>query len=239
MNRYASGRAFVTVLAFVAASSTISGCSGLPPLSTAGSFAIDSYFDGASRSEGEIDTLFFWRETFTARFVGHREETGEFALDETFQLRAGERLQSWRLQALPDGRYEGTVRTADRDGLMSPASPVAGYRTAEGAVLDYDGYAPGGGSMLLHFRHIMTDQRDGIVLNRVEVSKFGIPLAKAHVVFSKVPSAGLPSSKDKWALIETVPDHVAEGPARHTRRDALHRPERAHSFAQPGKDVTT
>lgn len=162
----------------------LAACSAAPPPSLEGTFRLASFFDGRSKSTGEIDTLLILSETFTADFDG-RAEDGRLRLDETFLLKVGERLQRWDLRETGEGRYEGTVRTADKDGRLSAAVPVAGYRTADGAVLDYDGYAPGGGSMLLHFRHWMTAQADGTVLNRVRVSKFGIPLAGARVVFSK------------------------------------------------------
>ncbi|MBC8129026.1 MAG: DUF3833 family protein [Rhizobiaceae bacterium] len=168
----------------------LGACSEVARLDPNGGFAIESFFDGNARSEGEIETLGLWKTAFTADFKGRAEEDGEFHLDETFHLSVGDRLQYWRLHARPDGRYDGTVRTADEDGLMSPTMPVAGYRTAEGAVLEYDGYAPGGGSMVLHFRHEMTAEPDGTVVNQVKVSKLGLPLATSRVVFMKVTPAG-------------------------------------------------
>ena len=154
-----------------------------PSADPAGTFALETFFDGASRSQGEINTAYVSTETFAAAFLG-KATAGGLALDERFHFAKGERLQRWALTALPGGRYEGTVETESGKGILNPPVPVRGYRTATGAVLDYEGFAPGG-SLLLHFRHFMQAQPDGTVLNTVWVSKFGIPVAGARVVFSK------------------------------------------------------
>ena len=159
-----------------------------PSADPAGTFALETFFIGASRSQGEIDTAYVSTETFAAAFSG-MATAGGLTLDERFHFAKGERLQRWALTALPGGRYEGTVETESGKGVLNPPVPVSGYRTGDGAVLDYDGYAPGGGSLLLHFRHHMQAQADGTVLNTVRVSKFGIPVAGARVVFSKQPPA--------------------------------------------------
>lgn len=154
-----------------------------------GDFALEVFFDGASVSEGEVDTLLVFTEAITADFAGATTDT-RLDLDETFHLAQGERLQRWALTATPDGRYAGTVETAGKDGSLRPPVSVTGYKTADGAVLTYDGYAPGGSDMLLHFRHWMRQQADGTVQNLVRISKFGLPIAGARVVFSKLPPTG-------------------------------------------------
>ena len=160
-----------------------------PPAADAGgSFALERFFDGSSQSQGEIDTAYVSAETFTADFTGTATEES-LALDERFHFAKGDRLQRWTLAVRPGGRYEGTVETESGKGVLSAPVPVSGYKTADGVVLDYDGYAPGGGSLVLHFRHVMQAQPDGTVLNKVQVSKAGIPVAGASVVFSKPPTA--------------------------------------------------
>lgn len=178
--RRAAGR---LALAFGAAS-MLSACQSVPPPAADGRFALEAFFRGSSVSRGEIRTLAFWSEDFTAGFSGETAE-GVLRLDERFHFKDGERLQRWNLKRVGEGRYEGTVETENGGGALSEPVPVAGYRTSDGAVLDYDGYAPGGGGTVLHFRHWMESQADGSVLNRVRISKFGIPIAGARVVFSK------------------------------------------------------
>ena len=164
----------------------LSACASPAPV-VDGPFALEAFFDGASRSEGEVVTLLVWTEKLTADFAG-TTNGDHLDLDETFHFEQGDRLQRWQLTAEPGGRYTGTVSTAGEDGELRPAVTVTGSKTADGAVLDYDGYAPGGSDMLLHFRHRMTRQPDGTVLNRVRISKFGLPIAGAQVVFSKPPT---------------------------------------------------
>lgn len=178
------GTAGRLALAFGAAS-MLSACQSVPPPAADGRFALEEFFRGSSVSRGEIRTLAFWSEDFTAGFSGETAE-GVLRLDERFHFKDGERLQRWNLKRVSQGRYEGTVETENGDGALSAPVPVAGYRTSDGAVLDYDGYAPGGGGTVLHFRHWMESRPDGSVLNRVRISKFGIPIAGASVVFSKV-----------------------------------------------------
>lgn len=149
-------------------------------------FTPERFFAGESFSAGEVRTFIFSRQAFTARFFGEASRGG-FLLDERFSFPDGERLQRWELRRAADGTYTGTVRTEGENGVLSEARPVAGRLTAGGAVLEYDGYAPGGGGTILHFRHRMTAQPDGTVENRVTISKLGVPLATARVTFAKSP----------------------------------------------------
>ncbi|BDA86601.1 hypothetical protein Sa4125_41430 [Aureimonas sp. SA4125] len=166
----------------------LTACTGPVPAPD-GPFALEAFFAGASRSEGEVRTALVLTERITASFAGASTENG-LELDEIFHFPQGDRLQRWSLRAGAGGTYAGTVRTAGDDGELRAPANVTGYKTADGAVLDYDGYAPGGSDRLLHFRHWMTTQGDGTVLNRVRISKFGLPIAGARVVFSKVPPTG-------------------------------------------------
>lgn len=177
-----------TALALGLAAS-LAGCAGSPVPDAAGAFAPERFFQGASVSHGEIRTAFVFREAFEADFEG-KGEAGRLVLDERFHFEDGDRLQRWNLRPVGDGRYLGTVETEDGEGRLARPVPVTGFRTARGFVMDYDGFAPGGGATTLRFRHVMELQPDGSVANRVGVSKFGLPLASASVVFSKPAPGG-------------------------------------------------
>lgn len=172
----------------LAAASLLAACAAVPPPDAGGRFALEDFFRGASVSKGTIRTLAFWREDFTADFSGDAS-VGRLRLDERFHFTGGDRLQRWTLRRAAAGRYEGVVETENGKGSLSAPVPVTGYATGDGAVLSYDGHAPGGGATVLHFRHWMTSRPDGSVLNRVRISKFGIPIAGAEVVFSKPPTS--------------------------------------------------
>lgn len=150
----------------------------------AGAFDLFSFFEGASYSKGTVTTAFFFDESFTAAFSGETADR-RLMLDERFVFADGKRSQQWDLAETAPGRFAGTVTTELDTGKPAPAVPVAGYATANGAVLDYEGYAPGGGKTLLHFRHVLTMQVDGTVANRVTVSKYHLPLATSAVTFAK------------------------------------------------------
>lgn len=183
--RPSAGRRVVAAILVLAL--PLSGC-GRPPDPVADGFSLASFFDGGSFSEGTVRTALVFEEAFTASFqgqrVGHR-----FRLDERFRFPDGDRLQRWDLSRSQAGVYSGTVATEDGEGRLSSPVPVAGWATANGVVLTYHGHAPGGGDTLLTFRHVMTDNGDSTVANRVTISKFGIPIATSRVTFAKSEAA--------------------------------------------------
>ncbi|NDW03003.1 DUF3833 family protein [Jiella pacifica] len=149
-----------------------------------GALSLPEFFDGSATSSGTITTALIFDEAFTATFAGTASGNG-LQLDERFEFDDGSRLQRWDLARLADGTYRGTVRTELSDGTLAPAVPVAGWTFADGVVLAYDGYAPGGGHTLLGFRHVMRPLETGNVRNRVTISKFGVAIASADVTFRR------------------------------------------------------
>ena len=164
-----------------------------PVAERAPSFDLLSFFEGTSCSKGTVTTAFFFDESFTAAFSGQAEGR-RLMLDERFTFKDGKRLQHWDLAEPAPGHYAGTVTTELKTGMPAPAVPVEGHATANGAVLDYQGYAPGGGETLLHFRHVLTENADGTVANHVTVSKYYLPLATSDVTFAK----SLGALDDHW-----------------------------------------
>jgi len=168
----------------------LGGCGGLPKPDPNG-LSLPGFFEGKSVSKGTVTTALVFTEAFTAEFEG--KQTGDrFQLDERFAFSDGKRLQRWDLVRTGPGLYGGTVATELKSGDLAKPMPVVGVQTQNGAVLDYDGYAPGGGSTLLHFRHEMTGRPDGTIANHVIVSKFGVPLATSDVTFAKSRAALAP-----------------------------------------------
>ena len=180
--RIVKGVAAVVMLGLLASCSEVPNEARVP--ADASKFNLMSFFAGDSYSKGTVTTAFFFDESFTATFKGAAGD-GHLTLDERFTFEDGKRLQRWNLAANPSGAYSGTVTTELKSGRPAPAAPVEGYATANGAVLDYQGYAPGGGETLLHFRHVLTMQDDGTVANHVTVSKYHVPLATSDVTFAK------------------------------------------------------
>ncbi|HEX2017825.1 MAG TPA: DUF3833 family protein [Aurantimonas sp.] len=165
----------------------LAGC-GQAPAPVADGYSLAGFFDGRSYSEGTVRTALVFEERFTARFRGSVDDN-RMRLDERFRFADGRRLQRWELSRSAAGVYTGTVATEDGEGRLSAPVPVVGWATADGAVLTYQGHAPGGGDMLLGFRHVMTENGDGTLANRVTISKFGIPIATSLVTFAKSRAA--------------------------------------------------
>ncbi|MBB4003508.1 DUF3833 family protein [Aurantimonas endophytica] len=168
----------------------LAGC-GQAPAPVADGFSLADFFDGRSVSEGTVRTALLLDEPFTASFEGRRA-ADRLRLDERFVFEDGARLQRWDLSRSRAGVYTGTVATEDGDGTLSAPVPVAGWATVDGAVLAYDGYAPGGADTLLHFRHVMSRNGDGTLANRVTISKFGISIATSKVTFARSEAALAP-----------------------------------------------
>ncbi|WAJ26968.1 DUF3833 family protein [Antarcticirhabdus aurantiaca] len=179
--RLASAAAIALLLA-------LAGCLALAaparlPEAQADGFDLLAFFDGEARSTGTITTALVSTQAFSATFEGRREGNS-LRLDERFRFADGSaRLQRWRLTRDGGGRLRGTVETEDETGALRPPVPVEGRLTAEGAVLAYDGYAPGGGTLRLGFRHAMTRLDGRRVSNHVTVRLLGLPLATSDVVF--------------------------------------------------------
>ncbi|WP_206453289.1 DUF3833 family protein [Aurantimonas marina] len=178
------GKTARTILVVPLLGLTVLGGCGVLPEPDPDGLSLPDFFEGKSVSKGTVTTALVFTEAFTAEFDG--EQTGDrFRLDERFAFADGKRLQRWDLVRIGPGLYGGTVTTELKTGKLGRPMPVVGVQTKNGAVLDYDGYAPGGGSTLLHFRHEMTGRADGTIANHVIVSKFGIPLANSNVTFAK------------------------------------------------------
>lgn len=144
-------------------------------------FDLFAFFDGKARSEGVVDPLIGKAERFTARFEG--EAKGDrLRLVEVFAFPDGEFDQIWELRR-EGTAISGTVRTESEDGELSDPVSVTGQLSSDGAMLTYDGYAPGGGDTLFAFTHRMTARPDGTVRNDVTVAKFLLPLARSTVTF--------------------------------------------------------
>jgi hypothetical protein len=149
-------------------------------------FTPEDFFNGQVSGKGTVTTLFFWDEDFTNEFSG-RVQGGETLIEEHFTFSDGAPKQYWRFQRLGDGRYSGDVTTEGEDGKLRGPLPIEAWLDAEGFHVDYSGHAPDSGDTQYRFRHDLTLQQDGTVVNDVSISWWGIPLASSRAVFTRQP----------------------------------------------------
>ena len=150
-------------------------------------FTPEEFFNGSVSGKGTITTLFFWDEDFTNAFSG-RVQQDETLIEERFTFTDATPKQYWRFQRLGDGRYSGDVTTEGKDGKLRGPQPVEAWLDKSGFHIDYSGHAPDGGDTQYRFRHDLTLQPDGTVVNDVSISWWGIPLASSRAVFTRQPA---------------------------------------------------
>ncbi|WP_147440318.1 DUF3833 family protein [Notoacmeibacter ruber] len=169
------------IVQFLSATCLLLTLLALPASAADRPFDLFSFFDGTARSEGIIEPLIGDTKDFTARFQGEADGT-RLRLVETFDFPEGRFEQIWKLRR-EGNRLSGTVRTEGEDGTLAEPVPVRGELLPGGAVLSYDGYAPGGSETRFGFTHRMTAQENGAVENRVTITKFLLPVARSIVTF--------------------------------------------------------
>jgi hypothetical protein len=170
-----------TALAFSA------GAAAFAQQDTKPSFTPEEFFNGNVSGKGAMTKLWFWSEDFANEFSG-RVENDETLIEERFTFEDATPKQYWRFRKLADGRYRGDVTTEGEDGKLRGPLPVDAWLDASGFHLDYVGHAPDGSDTRFRFRHDLTPQPDGTVVNDVSISWWGIPLASSRAVFTRHPA---------------------------------------------------
>ena len=148
----------------------------------------EDFFRGRTRGWGMIQDRFGrLRRRFVVDMTGHVAE-GMLTLDETFNYDDGRSSRrTWRVRQLTDGRYEGRADDIVGVAAGSAAGPIVrwSYRMR----IDMAGRL-----RTFSLSDLMVLQGDGVLLNRIEMRKFGIRLADVFVVFTRLdlPSDDLP-----------------------------------------------
>lgn len=151
----------------------------------------EDFFLGRTRGWGMIQDRFGrMRRQFVVDMIGHVDD-GILTLDEVFSYDDGKvSRRTWRVRRLPDGRYEGRA-----DDIVGVATG-----TATGSVVRWSyrmRIEMGGRQRVFELSDLMALQSDGVLLNRIEMRKFGIRLADVFVVFVR----GDPRSSDAAGLL--------------------------------------
>ena len=143
-------------------------------------FALEDYFLGHTRVWGAFyDRFGNLRRQFVADIEGTFD--GEvLTMDEVFLFDDGEREERvWEFTRLGEGRWEG--RAADVVGLASVAS------AGRAVHLRYDLELPvGERTWVVHFDDWLLLQPGEVVINRAQVTKFGVRIGEMVAFFAKV-----------------------------------------------------
>lgn len=146
----------------------------------------ERYFLGTTRAFGLFHDRFgHLRRQFTVEIEG-RIEDGVLVLDERFLYDDGETdRRVWRIRRLDDHTYEGTA-----DDVIGTAR---GRAFGNAMNWSYRVDLPvGEATWRVTFDDWMFLMSDGVLLNRAEVSKFGIRLGEVTLAFVKEPATTPP-----------------------------------------------
>lgn len=163
-----------------------SGCSSMQPSDfkdTEPRLEIESYFAGRTRAWGLFEDRFGTvRRQFTVDIDG-TWDGDELVLDERFTYSDGETdRRVWRIRRTGEHEYEG--RAGDVVGVARG--------TAYGNALNWRyrmDLKVGDGTLRVHFDDWMFLQPSGVLLNRAEVTKFGVAIGRVTLSFAKPDSA--------------------------------------------------
>jgi len=170
------------------------GCQGMRVEEFAGRephLDLYSFFDGRTRAWGIFEDRFGrLRREFTVDIVGRRDGEDGFVLEEDFVYADGEtQRRVWRLRRTGPDSYEG--RAEDVIGVAR--GRVAGNAFNWRYVL---ALKVGPLTWNVHFDDWMFLQRDGVMINRARVSKWGIDIGEVTLSFQRAAAVRAHSTAD-------------------------------------------
>jgi len=160
------------------------GCSGMKPEDFAGrepKLVLEQYFDGRSKAWGIFQDRFGQvRRQFEVEIDG-RWDGQELTLVEDFLYDDGEREQRvWHIEKTGAHSYEGRA-----DGVIGVAAGEA-YGNALNWTYRF-ALKVGDDTWNVSFDDWLFLQSDGVLINRAEVTKFGIKIGEVTLAFRKLP----------------------------------------------------
>lgn len=165
----------------------LAGCSGMKPEDFADAeprFVLEEYFEGQTRAWGIFQDRFGnLRRQFTVDIEGTWD--GEtLTLVEDFVYDDGEtERRTWVIRKIDENTYEGT----SEDGVIGTAL-MKSYGNAVNFSYDFD-LNLGERTLRVRFTDWMWLQDENVMINRATVTKFGIELGEATIVFRRQADA--------------------------------------------------
>jgi hypothetical protein len=164
---------------------TLTGCGGMKVedfKNAEPKLTLEEYFDGRSKAWGVFEDRFGTiRRQFTVDIEGDWDpETRTLTLVEDFDYSDGEtERRVWTLKKTAENTYEGTA-----EGVVGTASgEIAGNAFNWHYTFDLP---VGDSTWRVNFDDWMFLQPDGVIVNRADVSKWGIDIGRALIMFQKL-----------------------------------------------------
>ncbi|RYY93701.1 MAG: DUF3833 domain-containing protein [Comamonadaceae bacterium] len=175
-------RSILTVLGAVALAATLAGCAAPQPADYAAErpvLSLQRYFDGKLEAHGMFQNRFG---KVVKRFVVQMEcrwNGDEGVLDESFTYSDGTTgRRVWKLKALPDGRFTGTADDVVGVAQGEQRGNAFHWKYTLKQPIDDKVY-----EVQMDDWMFLVDDR--VMLNRAEMSKFGVTLGAVTLSFIK------------------------------------------------------
>lgn len=141
-------------------------------------FRLEDVFAGKSRAVGRFEAINGVDRSFKVMLAG-RWNGKVLTLREDFVYADGERdRKTWRFTKTAPGAYTGTREDVVGEAMVTIDGNVARYSY----LVDID---PGAKKNIVRFHDTLRLMPDGTLLNTAWVSKFGFPVAKVRVDFTR------------------------------------------------------
>jgi hypothetical protein len=153
---------------------------GLCPLSSAmaGDLRLEEYFAGHTVAVGHFGAINGVSRSFRVDLLG-RSNGKVFSLREDFSYADGEKdRKTWRFTKTGPSTYRGT-----REDVVGDTEVTISGKTARFTYLV--NLEPKGKANIVRFHDSMVVQLDGSMINNAWVTKFGFPVARTHVEFTR------------------------------------------------------
>ncbi len=141
-------------------------------------FTLEGYFAGKTSAVGSFGAINGVRRTFTVALTG-KWDGRTLVLREDFAYADGERdRKTWRFRKINANQYRGTREDVVGDTLVTITGDTARFTY----LVDLD---PGEKANIVRFHDTMRLQDDGKLVNTAWVTKYGFPVARTRVDFSR------------------------------------------------------
>jgi hypothetical protein len=150
---------------------------GLSP-AAADEFSLEGYFSGKTSAIGKFTAINGTSRTFSVDLLG-KWNGKTLTLIEDFVFDDGERdRKTWRFEKIAKNKYSGTREDVIGKTLVT----ISGNTARFNYLVDLNAK---GNANRVRFFDTMTLKRDGILLNKALVTKFGLPVALTRVEFRR------------------------------------------------------